>query len=422
MSSALHRGRRHRRDAAELGGGRSTARRRRLDARFDRRRRHQQVASVPSGVEPPTLEISDAGEAAVFTGCNRGGASVEVSDASLTFGPLRLTRMACGDDATVVETTVTSVIDGTVDYSINGDVLAVARNRAGAGVPRGLGRQARERIADLRGPLRPRWGPSVPRRASRNRFAAFTIRNSTHAISRKFTTAVRNRPLEALSRRSLPEPIVHTIASKLGLPKIAAIQRHDDALDQGVHHRGERQGQHQPHRDLDQVALHGEFLELLGRRVPPCGSADASLGVPAMPAAMVLGREPRAEREQATGGAGHEVGPFPLSSRRTPCRRPFPPESRPDRTKAESCMSARSWNPVAVGPGQSVVTVTPRYLELVVEREPQRQHVGLGRSIGRGHGRGAERTHRAQQEHADPIGARACPASTRVQVRSWPRR
>lgn len=86
------------------------------------------ASSVPSGVEPPTLEISDAGEASVFTGCNRGGASVEVSDASLTFGPLRLTKMACGDDATAVEATVTSIIDGKVDYSINGDVLTLSKD------------------------------------------------------------------------------------------------------------------------------------------------------------------------------------------------------------------------------------------------------------------------------------------------------
>ena len=64
----------------------------------------------------------------MFTGCNRGGASVEVGDTSLTFGPLRLTRMACGDDATAVETTVTSIIDGKVDYSINGDVLTVSKD------------------------------------------------------------------------------------------------------------------------------------------------------------------------------------------------------------------------------------------------------------------------------------------------------
>ena len=61
-------------------------------------------------------------------GCNRGGASVEVSDTSLAFGPLRLTRMACGDDATAVEAAVTSVIDGKVDYSINGDVLTVSKD------------------------------------------------------------------------------------------------------------------------------------------------------------------------------------------------------------------------------------------------------------------------------------------------------
>ena len=86
------------------------------------------ASNVPSGVEPPTLEISDAGEASVFTGCNHGGASVAVGDTSLTFGPLRLTRMACGEDATAVEAAVTSVIDGKVDYSINGDVLTVSKD------------------------------------------------------------------------------------------------------------------------------------------------------------------------------------------------------------------------------------------------------------------------------------------------------
>ena len=89
------------------------------------------ASSVPSGVELPTLEISDAGQATVFTGCNRGGASVEVSDATLTFGSLGLTKMACGDDATAMEASVTSVIDGKVDYSINGDILTVSKDAEG---------------------------------------------------------------------------------------------------------------------------------------------------------------------------------------------------------------------------------------------------------------------------------------------------
>ena len=58
-------------------------------------------------------------------------ASVEVRGATLTFGPLGLTRMACGDDATAVEATVTSVIDGKVDYSINGDILTVSKDAQG---------------------------------------------------------------------------------------------------------------------------------------------------------------------------------------------------------------------------------------------------------------------------------------------------
>jgi len=86
------------------------------------------ASSVPAGVEPPTLNIEPDGNAAVFTGCNRGNSHVTVADdgATATFGPMAMTRMACGDDASSVEAAVTSVLDGEVTVNIDGDQLTLA--------------------------------------------------------------------------------------------------------------------------------------------------------------------------------------------------------------------------------------------------------------------------------------------------------
>ena len=89
------------------------------------------VSSVPADVDPPTLTISDAGEATVFTGCNQGGASVEVAETALTFGPMRLTKMACSGGATSVETAVVTVLDGEVDFTIEGSTLTLTNSDQG---------------------------------------------------------------------------------------------------------------------------------------------------------------------------------------------------------------------------------------------------------------------------------------------------
>ena len=59
------------------------------------------VSSIPAGVAA-TLTITD-GQLQVETGCNRGHATVRVAGATLTVGPLALTKMACGPNATTVE-------------------------------------------------------------------------------------------------------------------------------------------------------------------------------------------------------------------------------------------------------------------------------------------------------------------------------
>jgi heat shock protein HslJ len=43
----------------------------------------------------------------------------------MTFGPMALTRKACPEGPTSVESAVVKVLDGTVTYSIEADVLTV---------------------------------------------------------------------------------------------------------------------------------------------------------------------------------------------------------------------------------------------------------------------------------------------------------
>lgn len=87
------------------------------------------VSSVPAGVVA-TLAFGD-GRVAVEAGCNSGGGPVQVDDTTLAFGPLGLTEMACGPEATAVEQAVTRTLSGTVDYAIEADVLTLGAGATG---------------------------------------------------------------------------------------------------------------------------------------------------------------------------------------------------------------------------------------------------------------------------------------------------
>jgi heat shock protein HslJ len=89
------------------------------------------ASSVPADVEAPTLRIDADGQAAVTTGCNTGGAAVVVNDASLTFGPMRLTKVACKGEPQAVETAVLAVLDGDVTFAIEGAQLTLTKATQG---------------------------------------------------------------------------------------------------------------------------------------------------------------------------------------------------------------------------------------------------------------------------------------------------
>ncbi|HSW41696.1 MAG TPA: META domain-containing protein [Patescibacteria group bacterium] len=74
------------------------------------------VSSVPAGVVG-ALTFSP-GRVEVEAGCNRGGGDVTVTDTTIAFGPIALTKMACEDGAMEVERTVLAVLAGEVRYTI----------------------------------------------------------------------------------------------------------------------------------------------------------------------------------------------------------------------------------------------------------------------------------------------------------------
>lgn len=86
------------------------------------------ISSLPADVVA-SLTITD-GQAAIATGCNSGSTSVEITDTTMTFGPIALTMKACPDEVTAVENSVLATLDGEVTYEIVGDNLKIRKDSA----------------------------------------------------------------------------------------------------------------------------------------------------------------------------------------------------------------------------------------------------------------------------------------------------
>lgn len=81
------------------------------------------VSSVPVGVTA-ALTFSE-GRVEVEAGCNRGGGAVTVTDTTLAFGLIGLTKMACEGGAMEVERAVSAVLTGEVGYEIEAETLTL---------------------------------------------------------------------------------------------------------------------------------------------------------------------------------------------------------------------------------------------------------------------------------------------------------
>jgi heat shock protein HslJ len=88
------------------------------------------ISTVPIGAEA-SITITD-GTAAVEAGCNTGSAPVTITDTTITFGPMILTRMACPQPQMDLENAVVAVLDGEVTYTIDSSTLRL-RKAADAG-------------------------------------------------------------------------------------------------------------------------------------------------------------------------------------------------------------------------------------------------------------------------------------------------
>ncbi len=73
----------------------------------------------------PHLAYAD-GRVSISTGCNSGSAEVEVTDDTITFGPMALTRMACEGDVMEFETAVVQMLDGPLEYTLESDDLTLS--------------------------------------------------------------------------------------------------------------------------------------------------------------------------------------------------------------------------------------------------------------------------------------------------------
>jgi heat shock protein HslJ len=86
------------------------------------------ISSLPADAEA-SLTITD-GQAAIQTGCNSGSGTVEITDTTMTFGPIAITKMACPEELTTLENSVLAVFDGEVTYEITGDKLSIRKDAA----------------------------------------------------------------------------------------------------------------------------------------------------------------------------------------------------------------------------------------------------------------------------------------------------
>lgn len=81
--------------------------------------------SLPNGIEV-TLEFVDGRVQGRF-GCDSGGGDYTVDGTTITFGPMTTTMVACDEPQAKVESHVLSVLDGDVEFVIEGGSLTLTK-------------------------------------------------------------------------------------------------------------------------------------------------------------------------------------------------------------------------------------------------------------------------------------------------------
>jgi heat shock protein HslJ len=87
------------------------------------------VSSIPQGVTAALVFAE--GRVDVEAGCNTGSGTVSVDGATIAFGPIGLTKMACGEAAMAVEQAVIAVLRGEVGYAIEAGSLTLTSGATG---------------------------------------------------------------------------------------------------------------------------------------------------------------------------------------------------------------------------------------------------------------------------------------------------
>jgi heat shock protein HslJ len=90
------------------------------------------ASSLPDGIDV-TLEFVD-GQLQGRFGCNSGGGEYTINGTTITFGPLRTTRSACDEPQAKVESHVLSVLDGDIEFLIEGGSLTLTHGDVALGL------------------------------------------------------------------------------------------------------------------------------------------------------------------------------------------------------------------------------------------------------------------------------------------------
>jgi len=75
-----------------------------------------------------SIAFKDDGTVTGSSGCNGFGGEYQVDGDQITFNSLASTLMACADPLMTQEATVFKVLDGSVSYKIDGDMLTITKD------------------------------------------------------------------------------------------------------------------------------------------------------------------------------------------------------------------------------------------------------------------------------------------------------